>query len=252
MCNDLYHKEETMNITNSVAFVTGANRGIGRAFVERLLHGGARRVYAGARNPALLGPVIALDRARIIPVKLDITNRHDVETAAQAAVDVNLLINNAGVLASGSLLASDVDLLRQDIDTNYLGTLTMIRHFAPVIERNGAGAIVNVLTLIALASMPGFGGYSASKAAAYSMTQAVRAELAGKGIRVHAVFPGAVDTDMLRGVEMPKTSAQAVAQAVLAAVEAGEEDIFPDPMSQNAQATWRHDPKALERMFGAM
>src|SRR5262249_49136414 len=201
MCNDLYQKEETMNMTSSVAFVTGANRGIGRAFVERLLHGGARRVYAAARNPALLEPVVALDRARIIPMKLDITNWHEVETAAQAAADVNLLINNAGVLASGNGLASDVDLLRQDIDTNYLRTLTMIRHFAPLIERNGGGAIINVLTLIALASMPGFGGYSASKAAAYSMTQAVRAELASKGIRVHAVFPGAVDTDMLRGVE---------------------------------------------------
>lgn len=240
-----------MNITNALAFVTGANRGIGRAFVEGLLDGGARRVYAAARNPALLEPVVALDRARIIPLKLDITNWHDVETAARASADVNLLINNAGVLASGNVLASDIGLLRQDLDTNYLGTLTMIRHFAPLIERNGGGAIINVLTLIALASMPGFGGYSASKAAAYSMTQAVRAELASKGIGVHAVFPGAVDTDMLHGVEMAKTSPQEVAQAVLAAVEAGEEDIFPDPMSQNAEATWRHDPKALERLFGS-
>src|SRR5262249_57463591 len=128
------------------------------------------RVYARARNAALLEPVVALDRARIIPMKLDITNWHEVETAAQAAADVNLLINNAGVLASGNVLASDVDLLRQDIDTNYLGTLTMIRHFAPLIERNGGGAIINVLTLIALASMPGVGGYSASKAAAYPIT----------------------------------------------------------------------------------
>jgi short-subunit dehydrogenase len=128
----------------------------------------------------------------------------------------------------------------------------MIRSFAPVMERNSGGSIVNVLTLIALASMPGVGGYSVSKAAAYSMTQAVRAELGKRGIRVHAVFPGAVDTDMIRNVEMPKTSPHAVAQAVLAAVDAGEEDIFPDPMSQNALATWRQDPKALERQFGAI
>jgi NAD(P)-dependent dehydrogenase (short-subunit alcohol dehydrogenase family) len=164
----------------------------------------------------------------------------------------SLLINDAGVLASGSLLASDIEALRQDIDTNYLGTLNVIRSFAPVIERQGGRAIVNVLTLIALASMPGFGGYSASKAAAYSMTQAVRAELGAKGIRVHAVFPGAVDTDMLRSVEMSKTSPQEIARAVLAAVEAGEEDIFPDPMSQQGHATWRYDPKALERQFGGM
>jgi NAD(P)-dependent dehydrogenase (short-subunit alcohol dehydrogenase family) len=241
-----------MNTTNSVAFVTGANRGIGRAFVELLLSGGARRVYAAARNLALLEPLVALDRARIIPLKLDITNWQEAQIAAQAALDVNLLINNAGVLASGSLLASDIGSLRQEMDTNYLGTLNVIRSFAPIIERNGGGSIVNVLTLIALASMPGFGGYSASKAAAYSMTQAVRAELAKKGIRVHAVFPGAVDTDMIRSVEMPKTSPQEVARAVLAAVEAGEEDIFPDSMSQNAYATWRQDPKALERQFGGM
>ena len=185
-------------------------------------------------------------------MKLDITNQQEAQTAAQAASDVNLLINNAGVLASGSLLTSEISLLRQDIDTNYLGTLTMMRTLAPVIERNGGGSIVNVLTLIALASMPGFGGYSASKAAAYSMTQALRAELTKTGIQVHAVFPGAVDTDMIRGVEMPKANPLAVAQAVLAAVEAGEEDVFPDPMSQNAHATWRQDPKALERLFGAM
>jgi NAD(P)-dependent dehydrogenase (short-subunit alcohol dehydrogenase family) len=241
-----------MHIANSVALVTGANRGIGRAFVEVLMSGGARRVYAAARNPSLLEPLVALDRARIIPLKLDITSQQEAHTAAQAASDVNLLINNAGVLASGGLLTSDIGSLRQDIDTNYLGTLNVIRNFAPVIERNGGGSIVNVLTLIALASMPGFGGYSASKAAAYSMTQALRAELAKKGIQVHAVFPGAVDTDMIRSVEMPKTNPLAVAQAVLAAVEADEADIFPDPMSQNAHATWRQDPKALERQFGTM
>jgi NAD(P)-dependent dehydrogenase (short-subunit alcohol dehydrogenase family) len=241
-----------MNTANSVVFVSGANCGIGRAFVETLLSKGARRIYAAARNVELLEPLVALDRARIIPIKLDITNREEAQIAAEVASDVDLLINNAGVLASGSLLLSAIEALRQDIDTNYLGTLTMIRSFAPVMERNGGGSIVNVLTLIALASMPGFGGYSASKAAAYSMTQAVRAELAPKGIRVHAVFPGAVDTDMIRSVEMPKTSPQDVARAVLTAVEAGDEDIFPDPMSQNAHATWRHDPKALERQFGAM
>jgi NAD(P)-dependent dehydrogenase (short-subunit alcohol dehydrogenase family) len=241
-----------MHVANSVALVTGANRGIGRAFAEVLLSGGARRIYATARNVALLAPVVALNQARIIPLKLDITNQQEAQTAAQAASDVNLLINNAGVLASGSLLASDIGSLRQDIDTNYLGTLNVIRNIAPVIERNGGGSIVNVLTLIALASMPGFGGYSASKAAAYSMTQALRAELTKKGIQVHAVFPGAVDTDMIRSVEMPKTNPLAVAQAVLAAVEAGEEDIFPDPMSQHAHATWRQDPKALERQFGTM
>jgi NAD(P)-dependent dehydrogenase (short-subunit alcohol dehydrogenase family) len=246
------HKEETMNTKHSVALVSGANRGIGRAFVETLLERGARRIYAAARNPTLLEPVVALDQARVIPLKLDITNRHDVQAAADIATDVNVLINNAGVLASGGLLSSDIGLLRQDIDTNYFGTLTMLRHFVPIIERNGGGAIANILTLIALASMPGFGGYSASKAAAYSMTQALRAELAQKNIRIHAVLPGAVDTDMLRGVDMPKASPQDVAQTVLSAMEAGEDDIFPDPMAQSAHAIWLQNPKALERQFGAM
>lgn len=241
-----------MNTENAIALVTGANRGIGRAFVEALLERGARRVYATARNPALLDSVVMRDRARIIPLKLDITNQRDVQTAAEQAADVNLLINNAGILSSGGLLSSEIGLLQQDLNTNYLGTLAMIRRFAPVIERNGGGSIVNILTLIALVSMPGFGGYSASKAAAYSMTQAVRAELAPKGISIHGVFPGAVDTDMLRGVEMPKTSPQDIARTVLAAIEAGDEDIFPDPMSQGAYATWLQNPKALERQFGSM
>lgn len=241
-----------MNTENQVAFVTGANRGIGRAFVEALLARGAQRIYATARKPELLEPVVALDRARVIPLKLDITDSQAVQAAAEAAPDVTFLINNAGILASGRLLSSDVGLLRQDIDTNYLGTLAVIRRFAPIIERNGGGSIVNILTLIALASMPGFGGYSASKAAAYSMTQAVRSELAHKGIRVHAVFPGSVDTDMIRGIDMPKTSPLDVAQAVLAGVENGTEDIFPDPMSETAYAAWLQNPKAVERQFGSM
>jgi NAD(P)-dependent dehydrogenase (short-subunit alcohol dehydrogenase family) len=241
-----------MYMENTVALVTGANRGIGHAFVELLLKRGARRIYATARNLASLESVIMLDRARIIPLQVDITNQHDVQAAAAEAADVNLLINNAGSLVFGSLLSSDIRSLQQDLDTNYLGTLTMIRRFAPIIESNGGGSIVNILSLIALASMPAIGGYSASKAAAYSMTQAVRAELAHKGIRVYAVFPGAVDTDMIRSINMPKTSPQDVAHAVLEALAAQEEDIFPDPMSQSGHMTWLQDPKALERQFGSM
>ena len=239
-----------MKIENSVALVTGANRGIGRAFVEALLARGARHVYAASRT-AETSPGSHLDK-RVETLRLDITDRLSVQAAADRAAGVTLLINNAGVLASGAILTSSVDDLRRDVETNYFGTLNMTRAFAPVLARNGNGAIVNVLTIVSLASMPGIAGYCASKAAAYSLTQAIRAELASQGTRVFGVFPGPVDTDMLRAFDMPKTPPLAVAHAALAGVEADEEDVLPDPRSREIYSAWLDDPKAVERQFGAM
>jgi short-subunit dehydrogenase len=165
---------------------------------------------------------------------------------------VNLLINNAGLLASFSVLGSDLADLARDIETNFVGPLAVTRAFVRGIEEAGGGAVVNILSVVALASMPGLGGYSASKAAAFSVTQALRAELRAKKIAVHAVFPGPVDTDMARGIDLPKTSPQAVAAAILAGIERGDEDIFPDPMSLDLAARWQRDPKELERQFGRM
>lgn len=143
-------------------------------------------------------------------------------------------------------------MIARNIDTNFYGTLNMIRAFVPVIEQNGGGAIVNVLTVASMASMAVFGGYSASKAAGFSMTQAVRKELKDKRINVHGVYPGPVDTEMADGLEMPKTSPQDVAVAILNGINNDEEDIFPDAMSQQISQVWLKNPKELEKMFASM
>ena len=239
-----------MQIERSVAFVTGANRGIGRAFIDALLERGATRIYAAARDPATLEMLTRLDR-RVRAVLLDVRNAADATVAASQARDVTLLINNAGTLSVGSPVVVPITAVRDDMETNFFGTLNVINAFVPVLERN-RGSIVNMLTLVALASMPALAAYNASKAAALSLTQSFRADLGKRGITVHGVFPGAVDTDMIRAFEMPKTPAIDVARATLDGVESGEEDIFPDPMARQVYSAWRQDHKAVERQFAAM
>ena len=241
-----------MKIRNATALVTGANRGIGRALVAALLSSGVKKVYACARDTSTLKEIVAQDKQRLVALRLDVVNTELVSAAAKAAPDVNLLFNNAGVLEFGGILEVPQDKIARQFATNFYGKLNMASAFAPIIEKNGGGAIVNLLTLVALASMPGLSTYNASKAAAWSMTQSLRAALAGKAIQVHGVFPGAVDTDMLAGVDMPKTGPAAVAGAILAGIEAGEEDIFPDPMSTQLYAAWRQDHKAVEKQFATM
>lgn len=241
-----------MKLENVTALVTGANRGIGKELVAALLQRGAKRVYAAGRERSALESVVALDRGRVVPVRMDIGKPQEVQAAASLALDVDLLINNAGVAALGSAIAGPLELVSRDMETNYFGTLNVVRAFVPAMERRSGGAIVNVLSVVALASMPAFGGYAASKAALYSLTQAMRAELARKNIRVHAVFPGPVDTDMARSIEIPKTSPGEVAGNILDAVQADEEDIFPDGMSRQIQAAWVKEPKAIERQFASM
>ena len=239
-----------MNIENAVALVTGANRGIGKSLVTSLLSAGAKKVYAAARmEDSLEG--LATD-GRVVPVKLDVTNEREVLALAAKASDVTLLINNAGVLDFGAVLEAPLSAFERNFAVNFYGLLATSRAFAPLIEKNGGGAIVNLLTLVALASMPGLGVYNASKAAAWSLTQSMRAGLATKGIAVHGVFPGAVDTDMLKGVEMAKTSPDDVAKAIVSGVAKGMEDIFPDPMSRSLYEAWKKDHKAVEKQFGAM
>lgn len=238
-----------MQIRNATALVTGANRGIGLALVKALLNSGAKKVYTGARDVKTLEAVVALDRTRVQPVRLDVTNAEHISAATAVAPDVNLLINNAGILEFGSFVDVATDKVARQFATNFYGKLNMALAFAPVIENNGGGAIINLLTLVALASMPGLSTYNATKAAAWSMTQSLRATLASKKIQVIGVFPGAVDTDMLAGVDMPKTSPADIASAIISGVESGTEDIFPDPMSTQLYAAWKTDHKAVERQF---
>lgn len=236
-----------MMLKNSVVLVTGANRGIGEKLTSALVSAGASRVYAACRNPNTLssdGP--------IVPIALDVTDNGSVEAVARRASDVTCVINNAGVLDFGDILTTDWSALERNLAVNLYGKLRVARAFVPVLESNKGGAIVNILTLVALASMPGLAVYNASKAAAWSMALSLRATVRNKGIDVHNVFPGAVDTDMLAGVEMDKTSPDDVAQAIVAGVEAGREDIFPDPMSRNIYQAWAADHKAVERQFASM
>jgi len=240
-----------MQIENSVALVTGANRGIGRAFVDALLERGARRIYAAGRDLASLDAVVRLDPQRIRALELDVTRADDARAAAAQAKDVTLLINNAGALSLGRLADIPVDAVRGDMETNFFGLLNVITPFVPILERNH-GSIVNILSLLSLASMPGVASYNASKAAGWSLTLSFRADLAKRGIRMHAVFPGAVDTEMARSFEIPKPPAIDVARTTLAGVAADQEDIYPDSMAQQVYAVWRPDHKAVERQFAAM
>jgi NAD(P)-dependent dehydrogenase (short-subunit alcohol dehydrogenase family) len=241
-----------MKLQNATVLVTGANRGIGRAFVETLLNAGVQKVYATARDRSSLEALTALDSTRIIPLQVNVTDRNLVSQLTKQAPDVNLLINNAGVLSFGNILETPIEAIHQQFDVNFYGTLNMARAFVPVLERNGGGAIVNLLTLVALASMPGLAAYNASKAAAWSMTQSLRASVADKNIAVYGVFPGAVDTDMLAGIDMAKTSPADIVTAVLQGIETNQEDIFPDPMSTQLYAAWKQDHKAVEKQFATM
>jgi NAD(P)-dependent dehydrogenase (short-subunit alcohol dehydrogenase family) len=236
-----------MQIRDSVALVTGANRGIGARFVAQLVDRGAARVYAAARRLETLEPLVATAPDRILPLRLDITDADQVAAAARAAADVTLLVNNAGVLAFGGPLDGDLEMADRDMAVNYLGTLKAIRGFVPVIEANGGGAVANVLTIVGFAPMPALGGYCASKAAAHCLTQALRGQVADKGITVHGVYPAGVDTDMLAGVEFPKADPADVVRLALDGLEAGDEEILPDPISAEAYKIFMADPKALER-----
>jgi NAD(P)-dependent dehydrogenase (short-subunit alcohol dehydrogenase family) len=195
--------------------------------------------------------LVALDRKRVIPLELDVLNRDQISTLPERVPDLRLLVNNAGVLDFGSALDIPLEAVDRNWAVNFYGPLLTARVLAPVIERNGGGAIVNLLTIVAIASMPALAGYNASKAAAWSLTQSLRASLASRGVAVHGVFPGPVDTDMAASIPPQKTSPGDVANAILEGVASGKEDIFPDPISATIYAAWRADHKAVERQFAA-
>ena len=218
-----------MDISRCTALVTGANRGLGKQFSLELLKRGAR-VYGGARNPD------SIDVEGVVPLAVDVTDPESVAAAAQAAGDVTLLVNNAGIAADVNLLTGDLDGARREMDTNYFGALSMVRAFAPVIERNGGGGILNVLSVLSWISYPDISGYCASKSAAWSMTNAVRVPLAERGIVVTALHVGLMDTDMGAGLDGPKADPADVAAQALDAVAAGEYEVLADDTSRHVRA----------------
>ena len=237
-----------MKIENTTVFVTGANRGIGHAIVEALVKHGVKKVYAAARKIS----DVTFSDPRVILVALDITKREQIQKAVAQAGDTQILINNAGVLAFASVVTGDPKDLMSDMQVNYFGTLSMVHAFAPILEKNGGGAIVNLSSIVGLAPMAGVGGYSASKAAVHSATQAMRKELKDKHISVYGVYPGPIDTDMSKGFDLPKTSASETASNIIAGIASGKEEIFPDAMSAQLGELYAKDPKALEKQFAAM
>jgi len=235
-----------MKIEGTVALVTGANPGLGKALVSALVEAGAAKVYAAARDERKL-PV---QGPRVVPLTLDTTKPEQVAAAAKRAGDVTLLINNAGVATSHNALTTSAAELDADFHTNVHGTLDVIKAFLPVLERAPGGAtIVNVLSLASLASIPSLGGYSASKAAAYSITQALRPALKAKRIDLLAVLAGPIDTDMVKAMEIPKTSPADTAKGIVLGIARGDEEIYPDPMAQQMSALWNKSHKELERAF---
>jgi NAD(P)-dependent dehydrogenase (short-subunit alcohol dehydrogenase family) len=228
--------------------VSGANRGIGRSFVEALLARGAAKVYAGARQPDRLADLVAAGAGRVAALRLDITQPADIAAAADRCRDATLLVNNAGINLQGGLIAAkDLSLARAEMETNFFGPLMMCRAFAPILAGNGGGAIVNMLSILARVNLPMYGSLSASKAAALSLTQGVRAELAKHGTLVVAVMPGAVDTEMERNFPPPKLPPAEAAHAALDAVEQGVEEIYPGDMASGMSQGLAADLKAVEK-----
>ena len=228
-----------MTIAGKAVLVTGANRGIGQALVEEALRRGARGVYAGTRQ-SLVHP-----DARVTALTLDVTNAVQIQEAAERVGALDILVNNAGVALFDDL--SDRAMLEHHLSVNLFGTYGVTEAFLPLLTRS-RGAVVNVLSVAALAAVPVLPAYSISKAAAFSLSQSLRALLAGAGVTIHAAIAGPVDTDMSRDLDIPKASAESVARGIFDGVEEGEEEIFPDPLSETIAESWRTGGvKELER-----
>ena len=232
-----------MKFEDSTVLVTGANRGIGQALVEEALRRGAKHVYAGTRRP------LTHPDERVTPLALDVTDPAQIQAAIESVDSLDILINNAGVGLYADL--SDRAALEQHLAVNLFGTYDTTLAFLPLLTRS-RGAIVNVLSLAALAAVPLDPTYSISKAAAFSLTQSLRAALAGRGVMVHAALAGPVDTDMGPRIDIPKAAPASVARAIVDGVEHGEEEIFPDALAESVAEGWRNSAsKALERQFAA-
>ena len=233
-----------MSIADKTVLITGASRGIGQALTDEALRRGARRVYAAARRPA------AHPDERVTPLRMDVTDAAQIRAAAGRIGSLDFLVNNAGLALFEGL--GDRVTLERHLAVNLFGTYAVTEAFLPQLT-SSRGEIVNNLSLNSLAPLPALAAYSVSKAAAFSLTQSLRASLAERGVRVHAVLTGPTDTDMVRGLDIPKASAEFVARAIFDAVDRGEEDIFPDPVAESLADGWRNGAvKAFERQLAEL
>ena len=229
-----------MNISGSVALVSGANRGLGKAFARELVRRGAAKVYGAARNPA------AVTEPGVLPVALDITDGEQVARVAAQCADVSLLVNNAGVMRASTFIdAPSLDNARLEMETNYFGTLSMCRAFAPVLAANGGGVVVNMLSVTSFYNNPLDASYGASKSAEWSLTNGIRLELARQGTLIVGVHAGFIDTDMAAGIDAPKISPESVARQAFDAVEAGQVEVLADERSRTIKASLPRDHELI-------
>jgi NAD(P)-dependent dehydrogenase (short-subunit alcohol dehydrogenase family) len=227
-----------MNITDQIALVTGANRGIGRQFVLELLQRGVTKVYATARRLETLD----FDDERVVPLRLDLLDHDSIARAASAAPDVTVIVNNAGISTGAALVTGDLAEIRREMDTHFWGTLAVIREFAPALAANGGGAIVNVLSALSWFAAPGTGSYAAAKGAEWNMTNGVRLELAAQGTLVQGVLLGAADTDISAGYDGPKIDPRDVARLSLDGLVAGSIEVIVDDWTALVKASLAGDP----------
>ena len=220
-----------MQIENSTVLITGANRGIGLAFAKAFLARGAHKVYAGARDPS------KISMAGVTPIQLDVNSVSEVQAAAQLAKDVTIVVNNAGIANLGSFMAEDAEAaLRNHLETNVLGPLRVSRAFAPVLARNGGGALINVASIASWITSPLLASYAVSKSALWSLSNGLRNDLRSQGTQVLTLHMGFVDTDLTKGLEMPKSTPEAIVERALQALEAGALEVLADEITQQVKA----------------
>jgi NAD(P)-dependent dehydrogenase (short-subunit alcohol dehydrogenase family) len=226
-----------MKIANATVLITGANRGIGLAFAQGFLERGARKVYAAARDPS------RVSLPGVTPVRLDVNAPADIEAAAQLAGDVTIVVNNAGIANFGSFLADDAEaVLRSHLETNVMGVLRVSRAFAPVLARNGGGALVNVASVASWISSPVLASYAVSKSALWSLSNGLRNDLRAQGTQVLSLHMGFVDTDLTQGIEMPKSTPEAIVKQALDALEAGAHEVLADDLTRQVKGGLSAEP----------